>query len=259
MLAMLLSLALVATACGGSDDDDGESSSGPSPGVSKEKIDYEAIGLWDDGPCDTAKEPLKIGLMTVFESPVISLGDQATALEASAEAFNRRGGANGSCVEVHHLRRRRATSTRPLAACGRSTTPAWWRPSTTRAPPAGRGVGAPWPNAKIPRVAANVAQDDWGDPNAYPLDASGTGVTFLLPQALIDAGAKKIGLIRVDLPQRARWSASSPTRTRARPPSPTTSRFPAAPPTSPSSSWGRRTPEPRAWSWRSASRRPSRS
>ena len=41
--------------------------------------------------------------------------------------------------------------------------------------------------------------EDWGDPNAYPLDASGTGVTFLLPQALIDEDVNKIGIIRVDL------------------------------------------------------------
>ena len=39
--------------------------------------------------------------MTVFESPVVSLEDQAIALEAAAEAFNARGGANGACIEVH--------------------------------------------------------------------------------------------------------------------------------------------------------------
>ena len=50
-----------------------------------------------------------------------------------------------------------------------------------------------------PRIASNVTQNDWGDPNAYPLDASGTGVTFLLPQALINEGVKKIGIVRVDL------------------------------------------------------------
>jgi hypothetical protein len=49
----------------------------------------------------------------------------------------------------------------------------------------------------IPRLAGNVTNNDWGDQNAYPLDASGTGSTFLMPQALIDAGAKEIGLIRV--------------------------------------------------------------
>jgi hypothetical protein len=45
-----------------------------------------------------------------------------------------------------------------------------------------------------------VTQDDWGDPNAYPMDASGTGVTFLLPETLIREDIKKIGLIRVNLP-----------------------------------------------------------
>jgi len=60
-------------------------------------------------------------------------------------------------------------------------------------------VSAAMADAKIPRVASNVTQDDWADPNAYPLDASGTGVTFLLPQALIENDVKKIGLIRVDL------------------------------------------------------------
>ena len=73
--------------------------SGPAGGA--EEIDYEALGLWDDGPCDEAKPPLKIGLMTVFESPVVSLEDQAIALEVAAEAFNERGGANGGCIEVH--------------------------------------------------------------------------------------------------------------------------------------------------------------
>ena len=53
--------------------------------------------------------------------------------------------------------------------------------------------------AGIPRVASNVTSEDWGDQNAYPLDASGTGVTFLLPQALIEEDVTDIGLIRVDL------------------------------------------------------------
>ena len=52
-------------------------------------------------------------------------------------------------------------------------------------------VSAAMAEAGIPRVAANVTNYDWGDPNAYPLDASGTGVTFLLPQALIDAGVTR--------------------------------------------------------------------
>ena len=53
--------------------------------------------------------------------------------------------------------------------------------------------------AGIPRVASNVANQDWGDQNAYPLDASGTGFVFLMPQGLIESGVKKIGIVRVDL------------------------------------------------------------
>src|SRR5688500_2078086 len=110
-LAVLLSLTLVAAACsddgddtstdGGGGDASGQTDDGGDEGGEAEaEIDFEAIGLWDDGPCDEALAPLHIGLITTFESPVISLGDQALALEASAEAFNARGGANGACVQV---------------------------------------------------------------------------------------------------------------------------------------------------------------
>ena len=57
--------------------------------------------------------------------------------------------------------------------------------------------------AGIPRVASNVASADWGDQNAYPLDPSGTGGTFMHPAALAEEDATAIGLIRVDLPAAA--------------------------------------------------------
>ena len=53
---MLLSLTLIAAACGGDDDD----AVATTPARThrrrghREDIDYEAIGLWDDGPCDEA-------------------------------------------------------------------------------------------------------------------------------------------------------------------------------------------------------------
>ena len=138
--------------------------------------------------------------MTVFESPVISLVDQATALEVSAEAFNKRGGANGSCVEVTTCDD--GANVDQAVACVRKIDDAGVVATVNdQGTAGGLEVSGAMAKAKIPRVATNVAQDDWGDPNAYPLDASGTGVTFLLPQGLIDAGAKKLGLIRVDLPQ----------------------------------------------------------
>src|SRR5262245_22297725 len=98
-VAIICVLGAALAACG--DDDGGGGASDTSATTAPADIDYESIGLWDDGPCDEAKPPLVIGLMTIFESPLLSLEDQALALEASAEAFNSRGGANGSCIQVH--------------------------------------------------------------------------------------------------------------------------------------------------------------
>ena len=144
-----------------------------------EDIDYEALGLWDDGPCDEAAEPLRIGLMTTFESPVISLGDQAVALEASAEAFNARGGANGSCIEVTTCDD--GANLDQALACVPTLEDAGVVATVNDQGTAGQAeVSTAMQEAGIPRVASNVTNFDWGDPNAYPLDASGTGVTFLL-------------------------------------------------------------------------------
>jgi hypothetical protein len=82
-VAVATSLLLVAAACSDDDGGDGDGSAGGSGSGTAppaEEIDYEAIGLWDDGACDESLEPLHIGLMTVFESPVLSLEDQALSL-----------------------------------------------------------------------------------------------------------------------------------------------------------------------------------
>ena len=68
--------------------------------------------------------------------------------------------------------------------------------------------------AGIPRIAGNVAPQDWGDPNAYPLDASGTGVTFLLPQALIDSDSTRSQRSGSTWPRPRPSSASSRTSTK---------------------------------------------
>ena len=183
-LRSLMALALVAAACSSGRRRRLEQRHHRRP--TAEKIDYTAIGLWDDGPCDAAKPPLKIGLMTVFESPVLSLKDQATALEASATAFNERGGANGSCIEVTTCDD--GGNVDQAVACVRDDRRGrrrrdGERPGHRRP---GRRVRGDGRRRRSRGSRRTSTQDDWADPNAYPLDASGTGVTFLLPQALID-------------------------------------------------------------------------
>jgi len=192
----VLSVALLLAVAGGCSSSKGSGSN--QAAAAAEKLDYVKLGLWDDGPCDPAKPPLVIGLMTVFESPVLSLKDQVTALEASAKAFNTRGGANGSCIQVHACDDK-STQDQALA-CVRELDSAGVVATVNDQGTAGQAeVSAAMAQAGIPRVATNVTQYDWGDQNAYPLDASGTGVTFVMPQGLIDAGIKKIGMIRVDI------------------------------------------------------------
>lgn len=194
LFVLTTAIVLAAVACGSS----GSKSGGTSPSTKAEKLDYQALGLWDDPACDTSKPPLKIGLMTVFESPVLSLKDQATALEVAAKAFNARGGANGSCIEVTTCDD--GGTADQAVACVRTIDQAGVVATVNDQGTAGQGeVSAAMAKAGIPRVASNVVQEDWGDPNAYPLDASGTGVTFLMPETLIEQKIKKIGLIRVDL------------------------------------------------------------
>jgi branched-chain amino acid transport system substrate-binding protein len=159
----------------------------------------EAIGLWDDGPCDPALDPLKVGLITVFESPVLTLGDQAVALEASGEAFNARGGANGACIEVITCDdgadpNKAVDCVRTLDEAGVAAT----INDTTSFGPA--DVSAAMKAAGIPRFAISPGQDDFPDTNSYPFDAGGTGTSVMMGQALVDAGVSKVAIIRVDAP-----------------------------------------------------------
>ncbi|MDZ7676641.1 MAG: ABC transporter substrate-binding protein [Acidimicrobiales bacterium] len=207
LLGVLLALTLVVAACGGNDDDSDDGTTEDTSGETDdsngdgdeatEEIDYEEIGLWDDGPCDESLEPLHVGLITTFESPVVSLIDQALALEASVEAFNGRGGANGACVEVTTCDD--GTNLDQALGCVREFEEAGVDVTVNDQSTAAQGeVSTAMADAGIPRVASNVTNNDWGDQNAYPMDASGTGVTFLLPQALIAADVTEIGIIRVD-------------------------------------------------------------
>jgi ABC-type branched-subunit amino acid transport system substrate-binding protein len=198
IVPLVLVVTLFAAACGDSDDGNEGSGGTTTTAAPAEPVDYAALGLWDDGACDSEKPPLKLGLMTVFESPVLSLEDQADALEAAAEAFNGRGGANGSCIEVTTCDD--GGTIDQAVACVRTLQDAGVVATVNDQGTAGQAeVSAAMQQAKIPRVAANVTNADWGDPNAYPLDASGTGVVFLMPQALINNERNKVGIVRVDL------------------------------------------------------------
>ena len=197
MVAVLLSLTLVAAACGG-DDNAGDGPGTDGHGGDDRRIDYEALGLWDDGPCD-AVEPAVIGLMTVFESPVLSLEEP----RARRSRRPPRRSTPEAAPTARASRSTRATTAPTLdqsMACVREIDDAGVVATVNDLGTAGQAeVSAAMAKAGIPRIGSNVSNQDWGDQNAYPLDASGTGFIFLMPQGLIEEGVDKIGIVRVDL------------------------------------------------------------
>ena len=196
-VAVLMALAVVAAGCGGGHD---HNDARASDATVAKKVDYATLGLWDDGPCDKAREPLRIGFIATLESSVISLKSFGTVLQASAAGFNKRGGANGACIDVV-ICDDKGTVDEALN-CVRQLDQAGVVATVNDQGTAGAGeVAAAMADAGIPRVATNVTNADWGDPNAYPTDAGGVGATFLIPQGLLQAGSKKIALVRVDLAQ----------------------------------------------------------
>lgn len=164
-----------------------------------DNVDFEAIGLWDDGPCDDSLDTLHVGLQTVFESAILTLEDQAQALEAAAAAFNGRGGASGHCIEVTTC----DDGADPNAAleCVRSQDAAGVNVTindTTAV--AAADVSAGYAAAGIPRFAISPGQDDYADENSYPFDGGGLGTAFMMPQALLGQGVSRVANVRVDLP-----------------------------------------------------------
>lgn len=171
-------------------------------GESADGIDYEALGLWDDGPCDASLDPLIVGNMTTQESPVISLIDHVYALEAAAEAFNARGGANGACIQVVACDDK-ANFDQALVCVKELDDAGVVATVNDLGGIAQAEVSAGMAEAGIPRVGANVSPQDWGDQNSYPIGASFTGLVLLLPESLIQQGITEIGMVRVDFPEAA--------------------------------------------------------
>jgi branched-chain amino acid transport system substrate-binding protein len=199
--AIALAVGMLCASCTESDDGDAASTTEDdpaAPSTTAVPLDLVELGLWDDGPCDESRPPLVLGLTTAFETEAVAGLDQALALEASAVAFNERGGANGACIQVHTCDDG-ALFDQAIGCVGELDDAGVVATVNDQSTEGGVEVSQLFAEAGIPRVASNVTNSDWGDPNAYPLDASGTGVTFLMPQGLIDAGSSSVGIIRVNL------------------------------------------------------------
>src|SRR3954452_16241469 len=197
LLALTCVLGLIAAACGSSDN--GDSKAGGSSTTSGE----QANGLLpDNGPCDASKPAYPVGIITTFKSPVISLGDQVTALDASVKAFNKRGGIGGHCMDLTTCDSK--ADPNKEADCARQFVDkgivAPLNDTTAFNPTAVKELFEP---AGISRVAIGPSIQELSSKVSYPIGAGGTGTTFMMVPGCTRNGHKKIAAIHFDTPQMA--------------------------------------------------------
>jgi branched-chain amino acid transport system substrate-binding protein len=191
-------LGLVVGACTEDSGDEGAAAS--EDGGTSDGGEIERSGLLaDDGPCDEALDPYPIGIMTVFESPVLSLIDQVNAAEASVEAFNSRGGIGGHCMELTTC----DTGLDPNGEldCARQFVDDGVVATvhdTTAANPT--GVIETTEPAGLPRIGISPGSEELSASNSFPIGGGGVGTTFMMFPTLARTERTEIALIHVDTP-----------------------------------------------------------
>ena len=142
---------------------------------------------------------IPLGIMTVFESPVLSLIDQVKAAEASVEAFNGRGGVGGHCMELTTC----DTGLDPNGEleCARDFVNDGVVATvhdTTAANPT--GVIETTAPAGLPRVGVAPGSEELNAANSYPIGGGSIGTTFMMLPPLTQAGHTELAMIHVDTP-----------------------------------------------------------
>lgn len=188
-------LVLIAGAC---TEDSGDDASADSDSGDAAEVEPSGL-LTDNGECDASLDPYPLGIMTVFESPVLSLIDQVNAADAAVEAFNGRGGIGGHCMELTTC----DTGLDPNGEldCARQFVEDGIVATvhdTTAANPT--GVIETTEPAGLPRVGVAPGSEELNAANSYPIGAGGIGTTFMMLPPLANTGHTELAMIHVDTP-----------------------------------------------------------
>jgi ABC-type branched-subunit amino acid transport system substrate-binding protein len=214
LIALLCVFTLVAAACG--DDDEGADGAtdttdttdgGGTDGGDDVDLSYGGI-LWDNGPCDASLTPYGIGITTVFESAVLSLIDQVTALEVSVKQFNARGGigssdgVGGHCIELTTCDDE--FNPNKEVECAQSMVDdesivATINDTTSINP---QGYVDVTLAADLATFGVSPGQQQMAEAvtNSFPFTGGGSGTTFMMLPPCAREGFTKIGMINVDSP-----------------------------------------------------------
>jgi len=153
----------------------------------------------DNGPCDKSKPAVNLGLITVFDSPVLHLKDQADAAVASVAAFNKRGGVGDHCLKLTTCDDKADPNV--AADCARKMVDSKVVATINDTTSFGnQGVIDILTAGGIPRFEVSPGTEDLKAPLSYAIAAGGVGTTFMMAPPLLKTGHKKLYMIGVDAP-----------------------------------------------------------
>lgn len=197
VIAAFLALLMLA-AC--SKAEDGEAGAEQSTGGDTEvDPDLGEDLMWNDGACDDAAPTVPLGLIAPFNAGSISLEDQAIAAEASAEAFNERGGIAGHCIEM--ITCDDGGDPNQAAECARDLVADGVVAQVNDAVISSADVVVDtFLQAGVPRLDGNPAPVAFSAPNTYALGMGGLGNAVMMVPPLVDQGKSRFAIIRADVP-----------------------------------------------------------
>jgi branched-chain amino acid transport system substrate-binding protein len=153
----------------------------------------------DNGPCAKSKPAVQLGLITVFDSPVLHLKDQADAAVASVAAFNKRGGVGGHCLKLTTCDD--GADPNQAADCARKMVKSKVVATINDTTAFGnQGVIDILKAGGVPRFEVSPGTEDLTNPLSYAIGAGGVGTTFMMAPPLLKTGHKKLYMIGVDAP-----------------------------------------------------------
>ena len=153
----------------------------------------------NNGPCDKSKPVVNLGLITVFDSPVLHLKDQADAAQASVVAFNKRGGVGGHCLKLTTCDD--GADPNQAADCARKMVNSKVVATINDTTAVGnQGVIDILKAGGVPRFEVSPGTEDLTNPLSYAIGAGGVGTTFMMAPPLLKTGHKKLYMIGVDVP-----------------------------------------------------------
>lgn len=200
VVIVALAALMVSGACTRSDAED--SGGGGKRSTTTADPDLGADLVWSDDACDESAEPVKLGMIVPFAAGALSLKAQADAAEASAEAFNARGGIAGRCIEF--IACDDGGDPNQAADCARDLIAEGVVATVNDNVVAGADVVLQLlHDAGIPRLDGNPLTTAFSLDNTFTLSAGGLGFTAMMLVPLAEAGVKQVAIIRADVPAAA--------------------------------------------------------